>query len=156
MTARQRLALVAAALVVIVVAFVVVRPGSDDGDGTATTPTTTEVVQRTVQTTDGRTQTVTRTVQETAKPAIPTVVVRGGEPVGGVQRLEFRKGDTIDFRVRAGAPGGEIHFHGYDVHRTVPASGGTVRFTLPAKFDGRFVVELEASGTQIAEVEVQP
>jgi hypothetical protein len=57
--------------------------------------------------------------------------------------------------VRSDTPG-EIHFHGYDVHRDVPEGGGTVRFKLPAKFDGRFEVEVEDTGVQIAEVEVQP
>jgi hypothetical protein len=156
MSRTQRLAVLGAFVVVVVVAFIIARPGSDDSSGTTGTQTATAVVQQTVETTAGRTQTVTRTVERPAKPAVPTVVVEDGKPVGGVERLQFRKGGTIDFRVRAGAPGGEVHFHGYDVHRHVPAGGGTVRFRLPAKFDGRFVVELEATGQEIAEVEVQP
>ena len=35
-------------------------------------------------------------------------------------------------------------------------SGGRVSFAFPATIDGRFVVELESSGTQLAELDVEP
>jgi hypothetical protein len=155
MPRNQRLALLGLAVVVVVVGFIVLKPGSDDSSSSSTQTVT--VVQTTqVQTTDGRTETVTTQVREPAAPKVQTVTVRNGEPVGGVKKLEFTKGDTIDFKVKATAPGGEVHFHGYDVHETVPPGGGTVEFKLKAKFDGRFVVEMEDSGQQIAQVEVQP
>jgi hypothetical protein len=127
MSRNQRLALLGLAVVVVVVGFIIIRPGSDDSSSSTTT----------------------------TAAAPQTVVVQDGKPVGGVKKLEFRKGGTIDFKVQATAPGGEVHFHGYDVHETVPAAGGTVRFKLPAKIDGIFVVEMEDSGEQIASVEVQ-
>jgi hypothetical protein len=83
-----------------------------------------------------------------------TIVVAGGKPSGGVQKLTFPKGGTVDFRVRSDSSG-EIHVHGYDVKRSVPA-GGTVTFRFPAKVDGRFVVEMESSGVQIAQLTVTP
>jgi hypothetical protein len=49
----------------------------------------------------------------------------------------------------------EIHVHGYDVHKDVEA-GGSVTFDFPGKIDGRFVVELENAGEQIAQLEVTP
>jgi hypothetical protein len=141
-----------AAVVVLIIGFVVLRPSSDEGS----TDGATTAVRTVVETTGTGTTQTTKTVQEAApRPAPPLVVVRDGQPVGGVKKLQFKKGATIDFRVRSDTPG-EIHFHGYDVHRDVPAGGGTVRFRLPAKFDGRFVVEIEATGTEIAQVEVSP
>jgi hypothetical protein len=41
------------------------------------------------------------------------------------------------------------------VHEDLKA-GGSVTFTVPAKIEGRFEVEMESTGTQIAEVEVDP
>ena len=88
------------------------------------------------------------------KAARDVVVVRNAKPVGGVQKLTYKKGGTIDFTVRSDTAD-EIHFHGYDVAKDVDA-GGSVRFRVPAKIDGRFEVELENRKEQIAEVEVTP
>jgi hypothetical protein len=153
MSRNQRITLLALAALVVVVA-VVIAVASGGGDSTnATTTNAGTAPPATTPSTGSAAGSATATTPAT--PARPVVVVKGGQPVGGVKRLEFTKGGTIDFSVRSDTPG-EIHFHGYDVHRDVPAGGGTVRFRLPAKFDGRFTVEIEATGQQIAEVEVQP
>ena len=143
MTRPARLALIAAALVVLVAGFLVVRPKSDDAP---------LAPSDTVPTSASGPRPATGPSPST-RPT-PTVVVRGAKPVGGVKKLVFRKGATIAFAVRSDVAD-EVHFHGYDLHRDVPA-GGTVRFRTPAKFDGIFVVELEGRGTQIASVEVTP
>src|SRR6476469_5623441 len=78
------------------------------------------------------------------------VLVQGGKPVGGIKKLEYSKGDQVRFRVRSDVAD-EIHVHGYDFHKDVPA-GGAVSFSFPAKIDGVFVVELESRGEQIAEL----
>ena len=83
-----------------------------------------------------------------------TVEVKDAKPVGGIQKLRWKKGETIDLTVNSDTAD-EIHFHGYDVHKDV-AKGGSVRFQLPATIEGKFVVELENHGTQIAEVTVKP
>ena len=49
----------------------------------------------------------------------------------------------------------EIHIHGYDLKRDV-AKGGSARFSFPATIEGRFEIELENAGTQIADLEVTP
>ena len=49
----------------------------------------------------------------------------------------------------------EIHFHGYDISRDVTA-GGTVRLPFTATIPGRFEVELEGKGVQIADISVEP
>jgi hypothetical protein len=80
--------------------------------------------------------------------------VRGLQPVGGVTRLTFRKGDTIRFTVVSDQPE-EIHFHGYDIAKDV-APGRPVTFAVPAEIEGIFEAELEHSGTQIASITVEP
>jgi hypothetical protein len=84
----------------------------------------------------------------------PTVHVVNAKPQGGVQKLSFKKGGTVRFRVVSDTAD-EIHVHGYDVHKDV-AKGGTVTFDFPARIEGRFVVELEAKGQQIAQLDVTP
>lgn len=84
----------------------------------------------------------------------PTVVVRNGEPVGGVQELEYSAGDEVRFRVESDVAD-EVHVHGYDLMEEVPA-GGTVSFEFPAELEGIFEVELEGRKEQIAELRVNP
>jgi hypothetical protein len=85
---------------------------------------------------------------------VPTIVVRNGEPVGGVKELEYDAGDEIRFEVSSDVAE-EIHVHGYDLMEDVPA-GGTVSFDFPAEIEGIFEVELEGLGEQIAELRVNP
>src|SRR5699024_6212163 len=89
-----------------------------------------------------------------AAAAAPTVVVRDGAPVGGVQELEFSAGERIRFNV-ASDVADEVHVHGYDLAQNVPA-GGEVSFDFPADIEGIFEVELEGRGVQIAELRVNP
>lgn len=86
--------------------------------------------------------------------ATPTIVVKNGEPVGGVQELEYSAGDRINFDVRSDVAD-EIHVHGYDLMKDVPA-GGAVSFSFPAEIEGIFEVELEGRKEQIAELRVNP
>jgi hypothetical protein len=149
MSSRARIALVVLALVVLVVAFVIASGSDDtstqqDAGATATAPATAPA------TTTGAPATTTTP----AAPQLPVVRVVDAKPQGGVKRLTFRKGDTIAFTVQSDTAD-EIHVHGYDVHKDVKA-GGRVTFRIPAKIEGRFVVELENRGTEIAELEVVP
>ncbi|MEA2340055.1 MAG: hypothetical protein QOG11_132 [Solirubrobacteraceae bacterium] len=153
MPARQRLVLVGLAVVVLVVAFVIARGAG--GDKAADTPPPVAATQGADTSTVTTPSTVPLTTTSAAPaPAVPTVIVRGGKPQGGVQRLTFSKGDQIAFRVRSDVAD-EIHVHGYDVKRDVPA-GGTVTFSFRGTIDGIFVVELEGRGEQIASLEVTP
>jgi hypothetical protein len=151
MTPRARIVIVAGALAGLVAAFVIASGSADDKNK----KTTDDTVPTTVRTDAGGQNTATATTAKPPEPAVPLITVAGGKPLGGIKRIKFTRGDTIRFTVQSDA-GGEIHFHGYDVHEDVPQGGGKVTFSVPAKIEGRFVVELEASGTQIAEVEVDP
>jgi hypothetical protein len=137
---------VAGGVAVLVVAYVLIQgAGSDDKPATISTqavpPTTAQGDAATAET-------------PAPKPAVPTVRVVNGQPQGGVRKLDFQKGGEVRFRVVSDTPD-EIHVHGYDLMKDV-AKGGSVSFRFPASIDGRFVVELEGRGIQIAELDVQP
>jgi hypothetical protein len=153
MANRQRALLLGLAAVVAVVALVVVGgSGGDEDDGVIDTRTT-----ATTEAEPGRTQTMTAVPTnpaEASEPTTPVVVVRDGKPVGGVERLRFRKGGDIVFDVRSNGTG-HAHLHGYDVLKDL-VPGKRVRFKVPATIDGRFELELEDTATLIAEIEVVP
>lgn len=86
--------------------------------------------------------------------AVPTIVIEGGEPVGGVAELEYDAGDQVRFRVKSDVAD-EVHVHGYDISEDVPA-GGSVSLDFPAEIEGIFEVELEQRVEQIAELRVNP
>jgi hypothetical protein len=171
MSQTQRAAILALAVLVLGGGFLLARSGSDNGSSTSTaapatttaastgTTATTSVpaaTTTTATTTTATTATVTTTATTTvpATPAAPVVTVKDGKPVGGVQKLQFAKGDAVRFTV-ASDVADEIHVHGYDVKKDVTA-GGRVTFAFPAKIDGIFEVELENAGVQIAELKVTP
>jgi hypothetical protein len=148
MSSRARLAIVAVAVVALVVAFVIASGSGDTkkqqvaahpGTTTAPVPATTPAPT---------------TTAAPAAPKLPVVKIVGAKPQGGAKRLTFTKGQTIAFKVQSDTAD-EIHVHGYDVHKDVKA-GGSVSFSIPATIEGRFVVELEQHGTEIAELEVDP
>lgn len=85
---------------------------------------------------------------------VATIVVKGAEPVGGVQDLTFTEGEDIRFKVESDVAD-EIHLHGYDVAMEVEA-GGSVEFDVPATLTGVFEVELEQRVVPIAEITVDP
>ena len=115
--------------------------GNDDDSTTAVTGTTT------AKGTDAA-------ADEGGNPAIPTIVIRDGEPVGGVEELEYDAGEQVRFRVRSNRAD-EVHVHGYDIEKEIPA-GGTVTLSFPADIEGIFEVELHESEAQIAELRVNP
>jgi hypothetical protein len=149
-----RWAIVLAALVALVVAFIVLKGGGSSDDGgsqQASQPATTQQQQQQTTTAEQG------TTQEQAAPPAPQVVtirVKGGAPVGGVQKLEFHKGDRIRFRVVSDSAD-EAHFHGYDIEKEL-APGKPVTFATEASIEGRFEVELHHGGAQIARVDVLP
>jgi hypothetical protein len=143
---RVRAAIGVGTIALIVVLFIVLSGDDDKSPATtaATTPTTTNT-----GTTDAQ---QTTTQPKASKPK--TIVVRGGKPVGGVQRLEYKKDERVRFVVRSDVAD-EVHAHGYDIKRDVEA-GGQVEFSFPAKLEGVFEVELEDRKEQIAEIRVSP
>ena len=82
------------------------------------------------------------------------MVVVNGAPKGGIVRESVDKGDSVVLVVESDVAD-EIHVHGYDVSGDV-AAGGTARLAFEATLPGRFEVELEGRGIQIADLTVQP
>ena len=150
----------AAGLVAIVVAvglFLVLRSDSDD-DGSepiaAEQQATTVADEPTVAEEDDKPGDSKPQQPKPEEPAVPTIVVKDVQPVGGVLELSFKAGDEIRFVVESDVDE-EVHFHGYDVSQDVTA-GGRVEFNVPATLEGVFEVELEHSVVPIAEISVNP
>ena len=88
------------------------------------------------------------------EPEVPTVEVRDGEPVGGVQELEFQSGSQAQFAVESDVAD-ELHFHGYDLYIDVePGKLETVSFK--ADIEGLFELESHTTGALFAEISVVP
>jgi len=96
----------------------------------------------------GTTTTTAAATTTTANtPVTIRVVVKGGKPVGGIQRATVKKGQTVAIVVHSDVAD-EVHVHGYDLHKDVPA-GGTVRIVFTATIVGEFEAELESRKLQI-------
>ncbi len=125
--------------------------GGGDGDDQAAPATT-------ASETDGGA--TTGTGGETTTPAPPAperrqlrVNVPAGGPTG-IERFEVDQGEDVVLVVRS-AVADEVHLHGYDLSTEVaPGRVGRIRFT--ADHPGRFEIELENAGEQIADLRVTP
>jgi preprotein translocase subunit SecF len=138
------LSVLAGVAIVVVLGFVFLG-GADEGtEVTAGTTTTTE------------TETITTEETTTAEPAERElrITIRDGEPVGGIQQLTVQLGEEVKVRVESDVAE-ELHVHGYDLTADVEA-GEDAEIEFEATIAGRFEIELEDSGTPIAELEVRP
>ena len=81
-----------------------------------------------------------------------TVDVRGGDPVGGHQRVKVRLGSVAALKVTSDISE-EVHVHAYDILRSVSA-GHPAHFAFTASIPGVFEVELERSGRLLVRLEV--
>jgi len=149
----QRIALIVGAIAILVVAYVVIQ-GAGDDEEPATTATQATATEPAATGTTQTATTQTETEETPAEPVIPTVRVVDAKPQGGVRKLEFDKGEQVRFRVVSDTAD-HIHVHGYDLMKDVRA-GGSVTFSFKGSIDGRFEVELEDRGEQIAELDVAP
>lgn len=134
---NTRTALIGIVLVIVAVLLLIVLSGGDDNSSDTTTSSS------------------TITNEAEAKPEVTTIVVgKDGKPVGGVAEIDVNKGDEVRFKVKS-AIAEEVHLHGYDLMKDVPA-GGTVSFEFPAELEGIFEAELEGQAEQILELRVEP
>jgi hypothetical protein len=137
---------VTSVLVVLVLALGVAACGGNGGGTTTTVETETE-------TTSTQTES-TGTETTAAGPQVVHVTVTNGLPAGGIVRASVNQGDRVVIVVDSDVSD-EVHVHGYDVKKDVTA-GGSVRIPLDATIPGRFEIELENRGTEIAELTVNP
>jgi hypothetical protein len=107
-------------------------------------------------TTETTMETTTETTTEEPPAGLTVVRVRvvGGVPKGGIVRKTVKQGDRVVLVVSSDVAD-EVHLHGYDISHDVRA-GGTARIRFRAKVPGRFEVELEQRGVQIADLTVEP
>jgi hypothetical protein len=143
---RFRKVVLALAILGLAISIGVAACGGGDDDksasgttaqGTTTQPTTTE-----------------STVAPTNETPFGTIriTVEGGRPVGGIQRPKVALGDNALIYVTSDVAD-EVHVHGYDLMQDVKP-GTTAQIPLHATIPGRFEIELENSGVQLAELTV--
>ena len=154
----RKVALIAASLGLLISLFFALRDDDEDSAAQTTTAQTT-----TVQTTTEAPPTTSEQVTTEAPPPTTTAapetveinyVVVGGQPQGGIARDSVAQGRNVVITVTSDVAD-EVHLHGYDLSADVaPGAPATIRFTADAP--GRFEIELENSGVQIAELEVRP
>jgi hypothetical protein len=125
--------------------------GGNNSSSATTSPTTTAESTTTTVATTATTTTVTTTAANT--PVTIRVLIKGGKPVGGIQRATVKKGQKVAIVVHSDVAD-EVHVHGYDLHKDVTA-GGTVRIVFPATIVGEFEAELESRKLQIVEFTVK-
>ena len=127
--------------------------GGNSSDTSATEPAaTTDAVSKSDET-SGAEQTPEPEPKPKPKPKPIVIRVVDGRAQGGIARPTATLGDRVVLVVRSDTAD-EVHLHGYDVSRPV-AAGGSARLVFVAKIPGRFEVELEESGVQIAELTVR-
>ena len=138
-------------------AFALAGCGGGDESTAPTTSTAAQATTATPSTTTtsaATTNTTTKTTTSaTAGPVTIRVLIKGGKPVGGIQRATVKKGQKVAIVVHSDVAD-EVHVHGYDLHKDVDA-GGTVRIVFPATITGVFEAELESRKLQIIEFTVE-
>jgi hypothetical protein len=151
---RFRKVVLALAVLGLAISVGVAACGGDDGDGTAGTTT----AETTTETTPATTAPPTTESTETTPPTNETpftairITVENAQPVGGIQRPKLSLGDDAIIYVTSDVAD-EVHLHGYDLSQEVEA-GGTIQIPLHATIPGRFEIELEQRGVQLAELTV--
>src|SRR5215208_1956699 len=114
MTSGRRIALLLAVVVVAVMGFIVLKPDEGSKQQTATPADTAPQGNPTKQ------------PEQPPAPPVARIEVKDGKPVGAVRKLEFAKGDTVEFVVDSDVAD-EVHVHGYDIVRDV-APGKRAKF----------------------------
>jgi hypothetical protein len=140
MDKRQRVMLLGIAAVIAVAAVVIalVASGGDDKKKDSSTETS-----------------PTATATTPPKPQPEQISIKGGQPDGGVKKIEVNKNDPLEIVVSSDQKL-PIHFHGYDIEKPT-APGKPAVFNLKkAKIDGVFEMEIESTKTKIASITVKP
>ena len=149
----RKVALIAAALGLLVSLYFALRPG-DDNEAALTTTAVTTTAPTTTEVPPATTEAPPATTEAAPAPVQVDVVVVGGEPQGGIVRESVDRDSEVVVTVTSDVAD-EVHVHGYDLMADVaPGAPATIRFTADAP--GRFEIELENTGVQIAELEVRP
>jgi hypothetical protein len=145
MNTTVRVLLGIGAVAVAVLLLVVLKDDGEGGSGETTTATRPAAPPSGAQPAD----------TPPPRAQVTTIVLdEAGRPVDGVAEIAVDAGDDIRFKVESPVAD-EVHVHGYDVEKAVPAGGAAV-FDFPADIEGIFEVELHHGEEQIAELRVSP
>ena len=149
----RKVALIAAGLGLLLSLFFALRPDDDNTAAQATTAETT-TAQATTEAPPATTEAPPATTSQGPETVRLEYVIVGGKPQGGISRDSVSVGSNVVVTVTSDVAD-EVHVHGYDLMADVaPGAPATIRFKADAP--GRFEIELEGSGVQIAELEVRP
>ena len=84
-----------------------------------------------------------------------SLTVKNHAVIGGEKKLTVNKGDTVKLTV-ASDVGAEVHVHGIEVTKDVPA-GGAIELDFKAGVDGVFPIELHSDPEiQLAKLTINP
>ncbi len=146
MSRGQRLTFFGIAAVIAIAAVILLAGGGDETDDAANTASS-ATPTATATTADGTSE---PTATPTPKPKPKPPLLQAGKE----KALTFKEGETVRFRVRNDAAE-EVHVHGYDISKDLePGKTETVAFK--ATITGIFEIELEGSGTLLAQMKVVP
>jgi hypothetical protein len=139
-------------LIPLLVALVLALPLAGCGDDEeAAPPTDTTTTTTTTTTTEPPT---TTTPPPPPGPTVVRIRVVNGAPRGGIVRETVSQNDRVVLVVTSDVSD-HVHLHGYDIMRDV-VPGRVTRLPFRATVPGRFEVELEDRGLQIADITVTP
>jgi hypothetical protein len=144
-----RLLIAAAAVAAAVALFVVLRP-DDDGGSASTVPTTTTTAPTSPTTT---LPPPPPPPPQPPPPARVNIVVREGQPVGGVRRVTVSRGRRVVLTVTSDVVD-HVHLHGYDIMRDV-GPGQPARISFRATIVGTVEAELEDRRVRLATITTQ-
>ena len=136
--------LVIAAVAALIICFVVLRPSSPP----QLTPA--QLVQNANLATD---KDKTKRKKDKTKRKYD-IVLKGGKPVGGLVKLDYRKNSTVMLSISSDQAGSEIHVHGYEL-KAVAGPGKPAQIIFVADKAGRFEIELHPS-TPVAQLDITP
>ena len=161
MSRNQRLGLVAATVVVAVVAFVIAKPGADDGKETAGNAggTATKTTGGSRQTNGGGQQTTNGGSRQGSEPKATRITIEGGKLQGEPKSISVTTGDPVRIVVSSDAAN-KLHLHGFDIEKTA-MPGKPARFSFDANIEGEFELEshtFEEAGQEpvVARLLVEP
>ncbi len=145
----RRIALIAASLGLILSLFFALRDDGNEQGASEVTVATTTIADEPPEIEEPPPKTTTAGVGREIR-----IEVVNGQPSRGIVRKAVDRGDSIEVVVRSDSAD-HIHVHGYDLMADV-APGRPARIVFEATIPGRFEVELEDRGVQIADLEVRP
>jgi hypothetical protein len=143
-----RIAIAVSAAAALVFLFLILR--DDGGDDEPTTAATTQQARRPAE--EGK---PAKKPMPTPEESATEIQVQGGQPVGGVEKIEATVDEPVRIVVSSPDTTEEVHVHGYDVFADLSPQK-PAKLDFDTAIEGVFEVELEHSATQIAELTVEP